>query len=199
MSRLVETIKSENGVLLNIAFHNERMRSSLNNLFGIKKLIALEKEILIPEECMNGTFKCRVEYEIMIEKIEFVPYKAKTIKSLKLISDNSIAYAYKFVDRKLFDKYISMCAEDEDILIIKNGMVTDSSYANVVFLDYSGKWVTPSSFLLPGIQRSSLLERGIIHEEMITCNDLKKYREVRLINAMLGIDDTVGIPIGNLI
>jgi 4-amino-4-deoxychorismate lyase len=199
MSRLVETIKIENGILQNISFHNERMIRSLFDIYNIKSVMLLEKLIIIPEDLKEGIFKCRVEYDRDIRKVEFLPYKIKIINSLKLVVDNSIDYAYKFLDRKRIEELSSSCEQNEDILIIKNRMITDSSYANVIFREQSGDWVTPSSYLLPGTQRASLLKRGIIHEDIITYKDLRKYSEVRLINAMMGIKDTEGIPISNLI
>jgi 4-amino-4-deoxychorismate lyase len=199
MSRLVETIKIENGILQNISFHNERMIRSLFHIYNIKSVMLLEKVIIIPEDLKEGIFKCRVEYDRDIRKVEFLPYKFKIINSLKLVVDNSIDYAYKFLDRKRIEELSSSCEQNEDILIIKNGMITDSSYANVVFRDLYGKWITPSSYLLPGTKRASLLKNGLIHEKIITLKDLGKYSEVRLINAMMGIKDTEGIPISNLI
>lgn len=199
MSRLVETIKIENGILQNISFHNERMIRSLFDIYNIKSVMLLEKLIIIPEDLKEGIFKCRVEYDRDIRKVEFLPYKIKIINSLKLVVDNSIEYAYKFIDRKRIEELASSCGQNEDILIIKNGMITDSLYANVIFRERSGNWVTPSSYLLPGTKRASLLKRGIIHEEIITYKDLRKYSEVRLINAMLEIGDTNGIPITNLV
>lgn len=199
MSRLVETIKIENGILQNISFHNERMIRSLFDIYNIKSVMLLEKLIIIPEDLKEGIFKCRVEYDRDIRKVEFLPYKIKIINSLKLVVDNSIDYAYKFLDRKRIEELASSCGQNEDILIIKNGMITDSSYANVIFREQSGDWVTPSSYLLPGTKRASLLRNGLINEEIITYKDLKKYSEVRLINAMMEIGDTNGIPITNLV
>ena len=77
-------------------------------------------------------------------------------------------------------------------------MVTDSSYANVVFRDINGNWVTPLTYLLPGTRRASLLQRGLIKETIITYMDLNKYVEVKLINAMIGFEDTEGIPVANI-
>lgn len=199
MSRLVETIKIENGILQNISFHNERMIRSLFDIYNIKSVMLLEKLIIIPEDLKEGIFKCRIEYDRDIRKVEFLPYKIKIINSLKLVVDNSIEYAYKFIDRKRIEELSSSCAKNEDILIIKNGMITDSSYANVIFRDLYGNWVTPSSYLLPGTKRACLLKNGLINEEIITYKDLKKYTEIRLINAMKEIGDTNGIPITNLV
>ncbi|MCX6320216.1 MAG: aminotransferase class IV [Bacteroidia bacterium] len=199
MSLLVETIKVENGSLLNISFHNERMIRSLYGVFGLRNEPDLEKIINVPEFACKGIYKCRVEYDHEIRKVEFLPYKIKVIRSLKLVEDNTIEYAYKFTDRKRIEELTATRGEGDDILIIKNGMVTDTSSANVVFRDFNGNWVTPSTYLLPGTRRASLLQKGMINETSITYRDLNKYTEVKLINAMTGLDDTEGIPVGNII
>ncbi len=199
MSLLVETIRTEEGKLLNISFHNERMIRSLYDVFGLKTKIYLEKLITVPETAKKEIFKCRVEYDHEIHKVEFLPYKIKVIRSLKLVEDNTIEYAYKFTDRKRIEELTATRGEGDDILIIKNGMVTDTSYANVVFRDFNGNWVTPSTYLLPGTRRASLLHHDLITETIITYTDLNKYTEVKLINAMIGLDDTEGIPVGNII
>jgi 4-amino-4-deoxychorismate lyase len=198
MSRLVETIRAEEGKLLNISFHNERMIRSLYEVFGIKTKICLEKLITVPETVKNEIFKCRVEYDREIRKVEFLPYRIKVIRSLKLVEDNTIEYAYKFTDRRRIEKLNAMRSESDDILIIKNGMVTDSSYANVVFRDFNGNWVTPSTYLLPGTRRANLLKQGMIKEKSISYKDFLMYSEVKLINAMIGLDDTEGISVRNI-
>jgi len=55
---------------------------------------------------------------------------------------------------------------------------------NIVFYD-GYRWVTPEIPLLEGTQRSKLISDGIITEETITPDDLKKYKKARLINALL--------------
>jgi 4-amino-4-deoxychorismate lyase len=94
---------------------------------------------------------------------------------------------------------MEMRGDCDDILIIKKGMVTDSSYSNVVFKDLNGSWVTPSTYLLPGTRRASLLMRGEITECEIRSIDIGMYTELKLINAMLGLNDTEGIPVTNII
>ena len=60
----------------------------------------------------------------------------------------------------------------DDILIVKRGMVTDSSYANIVFRR-GKRWYTPWSALLKGTMRLNLLERNKIYEEEIRVEDLR--------------------------
>lgn len=198
MSLLVESIQLQNGKLLNIRFHNERMFRSLSDIFGIKTNIGLEKLVTIPETAKIGVFKCRVEYDSEIRKVEFIPYILRVIRTLKIVENNTIEYAHKFADRKRITGLFSKREKADDILIIKNGLVTDTSTANVVFRDIYGNWVTPSTFLLPGTKRASLLNDDIIKEAIITYRDIGKYTGLKLINAMIGLDDSEGIPIGNI-
>lgn len=199
MSLLVETIKVENGVVLNIGFHNERMIRSLYAIYGLNSSTDLEKIIKVPEFARSGVYKCRVVYDNKTTQFEFLPYTIRPVRSLKLIVADNVCYPYKYVARDKINRLMEMRGDCDDILIIKNGMVTDTSYANVVFRDYKGNWVTPLTYLLPGTRRSNLLKQKLITETTIASKDINKYSEVRLINAMLGIDDTDGIPVGNIV
>lgn len=198
MSLLVETIRSENGKLLNISFHNERMSRSLYELFGLRTKTDLNNIITVPPFALKGKFKCRVVYDDKSKEIGFVPYNIRPVSSLKMLTDNIINYSYKFTDRSAINRLTELKGNCDDILIIKNGMVTDSSYANVVFRNLNGSWVTPSTYLLSGTMRAALLMQGLITEAIISYSDIEKYSEVRLINAMIGIEDSEGIPVKNL-
>jgi len=85
----------------------------------------------------------------------------------------------------------------DDILIVKRGLVTDSSYANIVFR--RGKhWYTPWSALLKGTQRTKLLERDVIHEEEIRVEDIETFETFKLINAMLEFESPE-IDVSNIV
>ncbi|HUS86753.1 MAG TPA: aminotransferase class IV [Bacteroidales bacterium] len=195
MSLLVETIKFKDGRLYNIDFHSDRFNRTRRDLFGIGLAVNLESKIVIPAYASKGLFKCRIEYDDNIRKIEFIPYERKQINTLRLVEAGDLEYSFKFIDRnglnELFDKRLGC----DDILIIKNGHITDTSYANIVVKEKDGKWHTPSSYLLAGTKRAYLLGRGIISEREITPASLRRYRELRLINSMLDIGDTEGIPV----
>ena len=79
---------------------------------------------------------------------------------------------------------------DEEALILRNGMVTDTRYSNVVFGDGSS-WVPPENLLLAGNKRAFLLSRGDIQECSIKAEDIGKFRFCSLINAMLDPGDVV--------
>jgi 4-amino-4-deoxychorismate lyase len=199
MSLLVETIRIENGKILNISFHNERVIRSLYNIYGLMTKPELEKIIEIPESASHGIYKCRVLYDDKNMSVEFLPYVFRQVRSLKLVFSEDICYPYKYINRDKINRLSDMRGECDDILIIKYGKVTDSSYSNVLFRNNKGKWVTPSSFLLPGTRRANLLKSGLIQEADISYGDISKYTELKLINAMMNIDDTEGIPVRNII
>ena len=62
-----------------------------------------------------------------------------------------------------------------------------------------GVWHTPSTYLLPGTRRASLLRLNKIRETEINYHDLENFTELKLINAMIGMEDTEGIPVRNII
>lgn len=75
----------------------------------------------------------------------------------------------------------------DDILIIKNKRITDTSIANIVF--YNGnRWITPSQPLLEGTCRARLLSEGGIEVDEIMMNDIKLFSQFKLINAMNEFD-----------
>jgi len=187
MSRLIESIRLEHGRFHRLHFHQARVDRSLVELFQMKGAINLADEFskqIVPKA---GLYKCRVVYREQIETIEFIPYEAKHIQSLKLIHDHEIDYAYKFEDRSRINMLLEQRQFCDDILIIKNGLVTDSSFSNIIFFD-GYKWVTPRTPLLKGTMRQFLLEAAEIKEETITIQDIPSFKTFRLINAMLGFD-----------
>jgi 4-amino-4-deoxychorismate lyase len=82
----------------------------------------------------------------------------------------------------------------DDVLIIKNNEVTDTSFANVIFFD-GNRWVTPKHPLLPGTQRAFLLENGIISEAVIKFSDIPAFQKIRIINAMIRFEDRLEVKV----
>ena len=78
--------------------------------------------------------------------------------------------------------------ENEDIIIVKNGFVTDSSFSNLIFFD-GKEWYTPSTPLLKGTTRARLLNEKKITERVIKIEDIKNYKSISLINAFNEIGD----------
>ena len=129
-----------------------------------------------------------------IEAIEFKPYQPRTIKSLKLVEDDEIDYAFKYADRESINLLYERRGTYDDILIVKNNLITDTSFCNIIFFD-GQKWVTPELPLLKGTKRQQLLDEGIINEARILVEDLGSFKKFMLINAMLDFDENRSLSI----
>jgi 4-amino-4-deoxychorismate lyase len=193
MCQFIETIRIENKMCLQLELHERRFKNTRRAFFGDVPFIDLASEIKLPESLTQKVYKCRIVYSSNIESITFDPYIIKNIQSLQLIEDDFIDYTFKFEDRSMFNQYLIKKLAD-DILIIKNGFITDTSFSNIVFFDGT-KWITPSTYLLNGTQRQRLLQQGAITEAQITPTDLKYFRFAKLINAMLDLESS---PVINL-
>lgn len=116
------------------------------------------------------------------------------IKSLLLVVDDVIEYGFKFQNRVALQQNFEKRGNADEVLIVKEGLITDTSYANVVFWDGS-QWATPDKPLLKGTKRAQLLREGVIVEQKIRVEDLGAFTYVRLINAMLDFESTPVIEI----
>ena len=119
-----------------------------------------------------------------IEAVEYAPYSMRNINSLQVVEDDTITYDYKSVDRSRLNALAAQKGECDEIIIVKHGLLTDSSFTNLAIFD--GKhWVTPRHPLLPGTKRAALLDKGILHEADIALEDLRNANRVSLFNAMI--------------
>jgi len=185
MCLLIESIRLKNNKLINIPLHNERMDRSRRELFGCDDTINL-LDIIHLEKEYQGLHKVRVTYDKIIHKIEIDPYQRRKVIKLKIVTDNNIDYTYKYADKTMLTKHLT--EEGYDVLISKNGKITDTSFSNVALFD--GKfWYTPAHPLLKGTMRSFLINNGKIIENVILTTDLKKFSKIRLINAFNGFEE----------
>lgn len=190
MSLLIETIKVSGKQFQNIAFHNNRFNKARKELFGCNEEIDISEVVRIPENIGDEIYKCTITYDSEIKGVTFQRYTIRRINSFKLVTDNQIEYSYKFADRESLNKLLERKEECDEIVIVKNDFITDTSFSNIVFFD-GKKWYTPSSPLLKGTKREKLLSEGVIAESEIRMNDLTKFEKVGLINAMLEMGDIV--------
>jgi len=197
MSLLLETIKLQDGEYQNLFYHEQRMNRSLKTLCGEFDHFDLEEFLKHLEKPAQGLFKCRIVYDEQSKEVEFLPYTPKPVNSLRVIEHDRISYEFKYADRKTINKLFELRHASDDILIVKRGLVTDSSYANIVFR--RGKhWYTPWSALLKGTQRAKLLEHDVIHEEEIRVEDIETFETFKLINAMLEFESPE-IDVSNIV
>ncbi|MDD4529423.1 MAG: aminotransferase class IV, partial [Bacteroidales bacterium] len=155
------------------------------------------KDINIPKSNNDLVQKCRILYSNDDLIISFSEYKQRKIESLKLVFDDSIDYSFKFEDRQRLKQLYDKREDCSDIIIVKNGLLTDTSFSNIILFD-GENYFTPNSFLLNGTMRQKLLSDKRIIEKEIKYDELSNYNRIILINALNSIEDNLSIKIENI-
>lgn len=190
MFQLVESIKCHNGELFNLDYHQKRLNESYRKVFELMDVPYNLSDIPIPKKFKCGVYKFRFIYDQKACTYEWVPYQKKRIKTLKIVEGGKINYEHKSVDRKELSDLFELREQYDDIIIVKEGLITDSFYANLAFHKGSS-WFTPTCPLLKGTKRQSLLDQGMLQLADIRKSDLHTYDKVSLINALLDLGDVV--------
>jgi len=175
----LETIKAVDAKLYYLSYHQKRLEKTLGNAN------ILLQDVLQPPA--SGFYRCRVVYDDTEYRVTYHRYEKKSIQTLKLVVDDEIEYSKKYYDRSKIDMLLEKKSFCDDILIVKNSLITDTSIANIA-LKYKNEWITPKKPLLEGTTRARLLEKGKIFEEDISVEDLDKFKQVALMNAMIDFD-----------
>jgi len=176
--RFIETLLIKDSIQ-NLIYHNIRMNTTRAIFFG-KDPIDLKDFIEIKQNK-----RCRVLYDENIIKIEYFDLVPREFKKLKVVYSD-IEYNFKYEDREKLNN-LKVDGYDE-IIIVKNGLITDTTISNLAFFD-GKEWHTPAKPLLEGTKRAELLEKGFLKEKNIKLEDLDKYKKVAMINAILGFYD----------
>jgi len=178
---LLETIKIEEGEIHNLSYHQARCTKSRQNLFKSRDILDLSSIIDAPK---TGLYRCRILYAETLHSIEYIPYTPKKIETLKIVPSN-IEYSFKYANRDALNALLETNSDVDEVIIEKNGMLTDTTLSNIAFFD-GKKWFTPEKPLLEGTMRAKLIDEGFLQTKEIRQNELCDYSQVALINAMLG-------------
>ena len=186
MSLLLESIKVQNKKIHAWDYHKQRIIRSLKVCYGqeTKTFINLNAIQSYVNQLDNKLYKIRLIYDNKSYRIEHHEYKIKTIKSLKLVYDNHITYNEKYVDRKNLTELYQQKEDADNILIVRDGLLTDSYYCNIALLK-DDQWQTPKTPLLPGVMRQQLLDQEVIVESDIKATDITSYSHISLFNAII--------------
>lgn len=185
-----ETVKAVDSKLFHLKYHQQRLEETV----GESNIIL--NDILKPPA--SGVYRCKVVYDGHNYDVKYYPYKKKSIRTLKLVFDDEIDYSKKYYDRSRLDKLVCKKSFCDEILIVKNALITDTSIANIAF-KYNNEWITPKKPLLYGTTRARLLEEYKIFEDDISVEDLSKFKQVALMNAMIDFDIIAQANIGEVI
>lgn len=196
MYRFIESIKVEDREIFLADLHQKRVNETLANFEGRGRLSVSEifRDLQIED---NGLFKLRIVYDLNANfTTQLIPYAISEIHDFQLVENNSFDYSFKFEDRKEFEK-MKTAAKTEEIIIVKNNHITDTSFSNLLFLK-DKHWYTPSTYLLNGVQRQHLLAEKQIREAEITLHNLRDFTHFQLINSMNDFDDMFIYPVSKI-
>lgn len=182
MCQFIETIQINKGVVRNVKYHNLRMNMVRKDMFGLAQPIDLTDYI----DCSisDDVVKCRVVYDSEVRNVSYAPYVMRKVNTLKIVYDNEIDYHYKSINRDCLTSLYAGRGDNDDVLIIRNLLITDTSIANVA-LEKDGCWYTPTLPLLKGTQRAALLDNGIVKERDICVDDVYSFSCIAIFNAMI--------------
>ncbi len=197
MYPLFESLCVQNGRILNSKWHKERFQKAYLKYFGKSAHFNLLDKINIPKEFKKGNVKLRVLYGENGREIQFEKYKLRKINSIRLVHVSDLKYPLKFTKRENLNTLFEKRGNCDEVIIVRNGQITDSSYANLIFFD-GRDWITPKHPILKGTCRARLLANGKIKVATLGIKELEAFKGLKLINAMRDIDQEL-IPIDRIL
>ncbi len=189
MCLFIETIRVEEGRMPFLDAHLDRVRRTRQQFWGSSTEVTAADLASVVEP--HGLCKLRFVYDAtQLYDLSCTPYVRRAVGSLQLVEGGAVSYAYKQADRTALDQLRARRDNYDEVLIVKDGFVTDTSYTNVAFYD-GRRWVTPHTPLLAGTRRARLLRQGRLTEAPVTPADIPVYTHVALFNAMVDLGELV--------
>lgn len=187
-----EVFRIDDGHVSDLTYNEVRMKTT-GLAFGFDAPVPDISDSDVPRCMRKGVVKGRILYGRKLVEVSFSHYERKDIRSLMVVNGDDTDYGFKYADRSCLASLYAMRCFCDDVLIVKNGMVCDTSFCNIL-LDDGHRLVTPSTCLLPGTRRQALIDSGAVAVVDVPVSELYRYRTVLLVNAMMGIDNCIVIP-----
>lgn len=198
MCLFIETLRIVNGVVLHLDYHNERLNRTRAAFFHHASPLNLTDYIHLSfdESFDESVIKCRIVYDSLVREVTYTPYTMRPVGSLHIVESDGIDYRYKHANREALNLLFSQKGEADDILIIRNQLLTDTSIANIALYDGS-TWHTPANPLLKGTQRAVLLDKKQLKEVDIQIEQLSGYSHIALFNSMIDFGKII-LPVNQI-
>jgi len=197
MCQFIETMCVEQGRIINLDYHLERIKNTRKHFWNTEKTVPTD-QLSALAATQDSRAKLRFTYDKEnIYDLSCTPYNTRKIERLKLLENNDIEYRYKSVNRSVINLLKAETEPTEEIVIVKQNRLTDTSYTNIALFDGS-QWITPSTPLLKGTRRAQLLDTGRLIECEVLATDLKSFQSISLINAMMDLNELV-LPISSIV
>lgn len=170
---------------MRLEWHLQRMQRTAMALgFDADKIDEIPLRELAIKAPLAGRWKLRVDYGPAGWMHQLSPYSTQPLHRLFMMEDDTLAYPLKFSNRSSLEKHKAELPEGSDILFVRDGLLTDTLYANILLWDGS-HWHTPNAPLLEGTHRAALLAQGTVKASAIRLRDLRHFEHLTLISAML--------------
>lgn len=196
MCLFIETMCVEQGRIINLDYHLERIKSTRKRFWNTENMVSVD-DLSALAATQNDRAKLRFTYDKEnIYDLSCTPYSIRKIEKLKLLINNDIEYAYKSIDRSALNLLKGQVKPSEEIVIVQQNHLTDTSYTNIALFD-GELWITPSTPLLNGTRRKQLLNADKIIEREVLVTDLNSFQSISLINAMIDLEELV-LPISSI-
>ena len=172
-----ETIKSCNMKIYNLWYHSQRIYDTIGKF--------LDLDILNPQQDLTR-IKVIYDYDDIIDILYF-KYNKGPIYSFKFIHSD-IEYDYKYLNRDKLELLSSAKENCDDIIILKNNIITDTSIANIAIYE-NNRWLTPTKPLLFGTTRARYIKNKKLYEDdCITIERVQNAQKIALLNSMIDFD-----------
>lgn len=200
MCQFIESIRYLNEEMPLLQWHEQRFAGTQFHAFGqliYPSLLDIIQMTMPQKLSTNITYKCRICYNAEEISVDFLPYQKKRIHHLTLVQNDEIEYYFKSADRRELDFLKKGMDTNSEVLIVKNGLLTDTSFTNIALLR-NNEWLTPQKPLLEGVQRAELIAKKRIIPTEISAEDLSQFSKIRLFNAMVGWENAWEIKMNNI-
>ena len=184
MCRFVESIKLKDGVFYRLPLHQQRVNKAFEAFYPGCKPVDVVEALLQTAFPQEGVCKCRLVYDSDLQSLDIVPYVRREIRSLKLVETTQESLPYKREDRTEFNAAFAQRGGCDDVLLVKDGFLTDTSYCDIALYD-GEKWYTPRTPLLYGVNRMQLLSEAKLIERDISVSELMNFQYISLFNALI--------------
>ncbi|MCL1690921.1 aminodeoxychorismate lyase [Elizabethkingia anophelis] len=183
MFRFIETIRIEDSQIFLADLHQARMDCVFSH-YGKENPHLIKDYFVQQNHNEHGLYKWRIIYDLdgSISCL-MVPYAVEIHNNFELVNGDHLEYSFKYENRDNINK-LKASADAEAVIFYQNGMITDTSYSNLIFRK-DNEWYTPETFLLNGVMRQHLLKSGKIKPLEISLKNIKEFSHFQMINAMI--------------
>ncbi len=170
---------------MNIARHQMRYGRTARHFFGSGYNVEDLGKIAAGFAANEGVNKVRIVYDGSgVVSAACAPYQMRNIRSLRLVECDGIDYTYKYADRTALDNAMKLRGGCDNVVIVRDGLLTDTSYTNIALYD-GCRWLTPARPLLQGTALMRLFDEGRLEARDIRAGEIWDYSHIALFNSMI--------------